>query len=160
MIRLIVAIERKGAIGRGGDLLFHIREDLRRFKTMTMGNTLVMGRRTFESLPNGALPGRRNIVLTSNPEYTAPGIETAPDINTALRMASQGPGDTFIIGGSTVYRAALPYADMLHLTVIDDEVPDADTFFPILDLDSYTVASIVPGEGKYRFVDLQRTYDK
>lgn len=155
MIRLIVAIDRHGAIGRGGDLLYHIREDLRRFKAMTMGNTLVMGRRTFESLPKGALPGRRNIVLTGNASYTAPGIETAPDIETALRMASEGPGDTFIIGGSTVYRAALPFAEMLHLTVIDDDTPDADTYFPTLDLDRYRVSGITPGEGNYRFVDLE-----
>lgn len=156
MIRLIVAIDRHGAIGRGGDLLYRIREDLRRFKAMTMGNVLVMGRRTFESLPNGALPGRRNIVLTGKADYSAPGIETAPDIGTALRMASEGPGDTFIIGGSTVYRAALPYADVLHLTVIDRETPEADTFFPVLDLDRYCVTRIVPGEGDYTFIDLER----
>lgn len=156
MIRLIVAIDRHGAIGRGGDLLYRIREDLRRFKAMTMGNVLVMGRRTFESLPNGALPGRRNIVLTGKADYSAPGIETAPDIGTALRMASEGPGDTFIIGGSTVYRAALPYADVLHLTVIDRETSEADTFFPVLDLDRYCVTRIVPGEGDYTFIDLER----
>ena len=76
-MNLIVAIDRKGAIGKGGDLLFHISADLRRFKALTMGNTIVMGRRTFESLPKGALPGRQNIVVTRQPDYAAPGVDVA-----------------------------------------------------------------------------------
>ncbi|MDE6276878.1 MAG: dihydrofolate reductase, partial [Muribaculaceae bacterium] len=108
MISIIVAIDRGGAIGRSGDLLYHIREDLRHFKALTVGNTVVMGRKTFESLPKGALPDRRNIVVTRNAQFSAPDIETAPSLEKALEMAADGPGETFIIGGGKIYARALP----------------------------------------------------
>lgn len=142
MIHLIVAIDRHGAIGRGGDLLFHFRDDLRRFKALTMGKTLIMGRKTFESLPGGALPGRRNIVVTSNPAYTAPGIETASTPLKALEMAAAGPGDTFIIGGAKIYAELLPYAECLDITAVKAAGEDADTFFPPLRLDDYRVTAV------------------
>lgn len=158
MIHIIVAIDRHGAIGKNGDLLFHIREDLRRFKALTTGNTLIMGRRTFESLPGGALPKRRNIVVTRSDTFAAEGIETARTPTEALTMAAAGPGDTFVIGGGQIYDALLPHADILDLTIADREDPDADTFFPPLNLDNYRVAAIEPGDG-YRFVTLRRKYD-
>ena len=95
MIRIIAATGRDGAIGRRGDLAFHISADLRRFKTLTTGHTVVMGRRTFESLPKGALPRRRNIVVTRNPAFSAPGAECAPSLEAALAMAASPQTDTF-----------------------------------------------------------------
>ncbi len=87
MIHVIVAIDENRGIGYGGDMLFHIREDLRRFKALTMGHALIMGRKTFDSLPNGALPGRRNIVITRNPDWSAPGAERARSLDDAIAMA-------------------------------------------------------------------------
>lgn len=155
MIHIIVAIDRKGAIGKNGDLLFHLRDDLRRFKAITMGNTLVMGRKTFDSLPGGALPGRRNIVITRSEDFSAPGVETAKSPDEALAMAAAGPGDTFIIGGGQIYAATLPLADVLDLTVVDREAPDADTFFPVIDLDAYRITALDRRDGFY-FVTLTR----
>lgn len=130
MINIIVAIDARGAIGRGGDLLFHRRDDMRHFRDITMGNTLVMGRKTFESLPGGALPGRRNIVITRNNGYTAPDIETVSSLAEALKAAEARGEDVMIIGGGEIYRQAMPLAQRLEITEIDTSAPDADTFFP------------------------------
>ena len=155
MIHIIVAIDRKGAIGKNGDLLFHLRDDLRRFKAITMGNTLVMGRKTFDSLPGGALPGRRNIVITRSEDFSASGVETAKSPDEALAMAAAGPGDTFIIGGGQIYAATLPLADVLDLTVVDREAPEADTSFPVIDLDAYRITALDRRDG-FSFVTLTR----
>lgn len=128
MIHIIAAIDQHRGIGYGGDMLYHIREDLRRFKSLTMGHTLVMGRKTFDSLPGGALPGRRNIVITRNEAWTAQGAERASSLAEALAMAA---GDEiYIIGGGQVYAEALPLADVLDLTLIHSAAPEVDTFFP------------------------------
>lgn len=139
MTHLIVAIDRKGAIGRAGDQLYYIREDLRHFRALTMGNTIIMGRKTFEALPKGALPGRKNIVVTRNQSYSAPGAEVAHSIAEAVAMAEN---EAFIIGGAEIYRQALPLTDTLHITVIEDEAPEADTFFPSIPFDSFRVTAV------------------
>lgn len=143
MTHLIVAIDRKGAIGRGGDQLYYIKEDLRHFKALTMGNTIIMGRKTFEALPKGALPGRKNIVVTRNQSYSAPGAETAHSIAEAVAMAEN---EAFIIGGAEIYRQGLPLADILHITVVDDETIDADTFFPPIPFDCFRVTAVSSAE--------------
>lgn len=131
MTTIIAAVAHDGAIGRNGDLAFHISADLKRFKALTTGHTVVMGRRTFESLPKGALPNRRNIVVTRNAAYNAPGIETAASLDEAMKMAA---GDEiFIIGGGEIYRQAIGLADRLELTEIDADCQGADTFFPTVD---------------------------
>ena len=128
-VTIIVAATRDMAIGDRGDLLYHISDDLKRFKSLTMGHPIIMGRKTFESFPKGALPGRRNIVVTRNSSYSAPGIETAPSVEEAVRMC--GDADmAFIIGGGEIYRQSLPLADRIELTLIDAERPEADTRFP------------------------------
>lgn len=156
-LTVIAAVGRDGAIGRGGDLAYHISADLRRFKALTMGHALIMGRRTFLSLPGGALPGRRNIVLTRDPGFSAPGVETAPSLADAVAMAP----DAFIIGGGQVYAAAMPLADRLEITAIDADTPDADTWFPTIGPE-WTVAEASesatdPRSGLgYRFVTYRR----
>lgn len=140
MIHIIVAIDRRGAIGSRGDMLFHLRADLRRFKALTMGHTLIMGRRTFDSLPGGALPGRRNIVLSRSADFSAPGAERASSLEEALAMA--GDSEVFIIGGAQIYAMAMPVADVLDLTVIDAEGADPDTFFPRIPLDNFRITEI------------------
>lgn len=136
---IIVACTRDFAIGRDGDLLFHISDDLKRFKALTMGHPIIMGRRTFESFPKGALPGRRNIVVTRNSEYSAPGIETAPSLEAALALCGHDSPAPFIIGGGEIYRQALPLSDKIELTLIDATAPDADTLFPVLSADEWSV---------------------
>lgn len=117
------------AIGRGGDLLYHVSADLRHFKELTMGGSVVMGRKTYESLPKGALPGRRNIVVTRQKDYRAPGIETAASLPEALELAANDGREVFVIGGGEIYRQAFHLADRLELTEIYAPTPpDADTY--------------------------------
>lgn len=132
MINIIVAATLDGAIGLRGDMLYYIRPDLQRFKALTTGHTVIMGRKTFESLPKGALPNRRNIVITRQTDFRAPGAELAHSLQEALNMA--GGEEIFIIGGESIYRAAMPLAQRLYLTQIHAERPDADTFFPLPEL--------------------------
>ncbi len=132
MINIIVAATLDGAIGLRGDMLYYIRPDLQRFKALTTGHTVIMGRKTFESLPKGALPNRRNIVITRQTDFRAPGAELAHSLHEALNMA--GGEEIFIIGGESIYRAAMPLAQRLYLTQIHAERPDADTFFPLPEL--------------------------
>lgn len=138
-ITIIVALTSDGAIGRRGDLLYHVSADLRRFKALTTGNTVVMGRKTFESLPKGALPDRRNIVISRDSAYRAAGADTYTSLDEAI--ASCAPDDkVFIIGGAQIYRLAMPLADELLVTRFDRTEPDADTFFPDIDEATWTLA--------------------
>lgn len=131
VVTIIVAVARDGAIGRRGDLLFHISDDLRRFKRLTMCHPIVMGRKTFESFPKGPLPGRTNIVVTRSGDYDGRGATVAGSLDEALKIAAaEETGRIFIIGGGEIYRQAFGIADALELTAIDAAVDDADTFFP------------------------------
>lgn len=147
MIHLIVATDLGRGIGAGGALLYYLKEDMRYFKALTTGNTVIMGRKTFESLPKGALPNRRNIIITGTPGWTAPDVEVAATPAQALEMAAEGSGDTFIIGGGSIYAAMLEDADILDITVVHDRATAADTFFPVIDIDKYQVTKIVPITG-------------
>ena len=115
MICIIAAVAANGAIGYRNRLLFNIREDMTRFRELTWGHTVVMGRHTFESLPNGALPNRRNIVLTRQAAYSAPNIEVFASLQEAL-AACAADDETFVLGGESVYAEALPLAQRLYLT--------------------------------------------
>ncbi len=141
MITIIVAVDLNNAIGRGGDMLYHLGADLRRFKALTMGHTLIMGRTTFDSLPKGALPGRRNIVVSRNTAFSAPGAERASSLEEAIAMA--GDAEIFIIGGGQIYTQALPLADTIELTVISDRAEGADTFFPAIPEEEFERVSSV-----------------
>ena len=139
MISIIAAVARNMAIGRGNELIYWLPNDLRRFKALTTGHTIIMGRRTFESLPMGALPNRRNIVLTrSGKEF--PGAETYSSLREALDSCLPSE-EVFVIGGATVYAEALPLADRLCLTEVDDEPEGADAFFPQVSSDLWKVSS-------------------
>ena len=128
-LSIIAAVAKGGAIGKNGGLLCHMSADLQRFKALTTGHTIVMGRRTFDSLPKGALPNRRNIVITRNPQFSAPGVEVALSVEDAFRMA-ESDGEVFVIGGEQIYRATLPFASRLYLTEIDATFFGAHAFFP------------------------------
>lgn len=152
---IIVACTRDFAIGRSGDLLYHISDDLKRFKALTMGHPIIMGRRTFESFPKGALPGRRNIVVTRNPAYTAQGIETATSLDDALALCGGDSPNPYIIGGGEVYRQALPLAERIELTLIDALAPDADTHFPLLTSSEWKIQDDDNGDRPFEIESLE-----
>ncbi len=130
-IALIAAVADNGAIGRNQQLLCHLPNDMKHFKNLTSGHTVVMGRRTFESLPKGALPNRRNIVLTHNPHLAWPGVTVVHSLD---ELTAQSPDDLiFIIGGATLYNETIDRADTLYITHIHHTFDDADTFFPPID---------------------------
>ena len=128
MILIIAAVAANRAIGYQNKLLYWLPNDLKRFKSLTTGNTIIMGRRTFESLPKGALPNRRNIVL-SRTQTEFPGCDTYASLQEALAHCAKDE-EVYIIGGSSVYEQALPLADRLCLTEIHDTPANADAFFP------------------------------
>lgn len=129
-MNLIVAVSRNYGIGKDGRLLFSIPEDMRYFRDMTMGSTVVMGRATLESLPGGRpLKGRRNIVLSRDPMFRAEGVSV---VNTLSQLAELLEGDAFVIGGEAVYRLLLDYCQRAYVTAVEAE-PPADRFFPNLD---------------------------
>jgi dihydrofolate reductase len=129
MISIIVAIAQNGAIGYKGDLIYHLSADLRRSKELTTGNTVIMGRKTYESLPKGALPNRRNIVLTRQQGVSYPGTEVYSSLDEALSKCARDE-KVYIMGGAQVYTQALPMADELEITLVNDTPALADTFFP------------------------------
>ncbi len=136
-ISLIAAIDRNRAIGLNGDQLVYISQDLKHFREATMGCPVIMGRKTNLALPKGRLPGRRNIVLTRSDDFASrvakvEGVEVARSVDEAIGAVSAEP-QVFVIGGEQVYRAFMPVADELVLTVIDFAFPRADAFFPPLD---------------------------
>jgi dihydrofolate reductase len=130
-ISIIVAIAENLAIGKDNLLLWHISEDLKRFKKLTAGHTLIMGRNTFLSLPNGALPRRRHIVISDQKGETFEGCEMAGSIEEAIHLAGDGD-ECFVIGGGMVYKQFLPVAGKLYLTQVHKSF-EADTFFPEID---------------------------
>ncbi len=129
MLTLIAAIDRCRGIGFQNKLLFWLPNDLKHFKALTTGHTIIMGRKTFESLPKGALPNRRNIVLSTQENLKCAGAEVYQSLEEALRHCAPDE-EVYVIGGASVYRQAMPLADRLCLTEIDAEAPQADAFFP------------------------------
>ncbi|MDE5811425.1 MAG: dihydrofolate reductase [Muribaculaceae bacterium] len=145
--RMILAMGRDHAIGHQGNLLCHLSADLRRFKQLTLGHAIIMGRKTFDSLPKGALPGRRNIVVTRNSAWSAPGVETASSLDEAIALASTTDSTPYIIGGGQIYRQALPLVSLIELTLIDADFPDADTRLPELTLTDWQITeTTLPAE--------------
>ena len=157
----IVVIADDGAIGKNNGLLCHLPADLKHFKQITMGHTIIMGRRTFDSLPNGALPGRENIVVSRNHHLQIDGATVCHCLEEALQKASM-PGERFVIGGAQLYAAAIDMIDTLHLTALHAQFPDADTFFPAIDLNEWQEVEREDFQADernkypYSFVTLQR----
>jgi dihydrofolate reductase len=141
-LALIVAVARNGVIGRGGDLPWHVSEDLRHFKNTTSGHAIIMGRKTHESIGR-ALPKRRNIVVTrSGAQFQ--GCETAASLEEAIALARTSDECPFVVGGARLYEAALALATEIHMTTIDEDV-EGDTFFP-MDLPEFEEVEARPGE--------------
>ena len=158
----IVAVDATWAIGCQGDLLFSLPTDMRRFRTLTMGGTVILGRKTLDSFPGGKpLPKRRNIVITRNPDLTVEGAEIASGPEEALALA-QGDENIWVIGGGSVYTALLSRCKRVYLTKVDQAAENADTFFPNLDkLPNWKVekrSEPVEESGlTYRFIDYVNT---
>ena len=159
-ISIIAAVAKNRAIGFENKLIYWLPNDLKRFKALTTGHTIIMGRNTFESLPKGALPNRRNVVLSTTVKEL-PGCEVFPTLDAALQSC-QPDEDIYIIGGARVYEQAISKADRLCLTEVDDTPAQADAFFP-----DYSDWQVVNKEAhpkderheyEYAFVDYERTH--
>ena len=131
-VHAIVAVASDWAIGRQGELLCHLPADMKHFKEVTMGHSIVMGRKTFESFPRRPLPGRQNIVITRNRQWQYPGVTVVHSVEEAIAAAETQ--DVFIIGGADVYAQTLPMVEVLHLTVIHARWACADAYFPTFDM--------------------------
>ena len=155
-LALIAAVTRNGAIGKAGGLLWREPEDQKHFRRVTMGCPVIMGRKTWDSLPERfrPLPGRRNVVITRNAEWHASGADAVPSLAAALALLADAP-KAFVIGGAEVYALALPHADELVLTEIDAEL-DGDTFFPRWDRARFVETSREDRPG-YSFVSYDNT---
>lgn len=138
-ITIIVAIAENFAIGKENELLFHLPDDLKRFKQITMGHPVIMGRNTLLSLPRWPLPGRRNIVITDQREDDFPGCETVFSVAEATARIA-GETEAFVIGGGSIYRQFFPLAHRLYLTLVHRPF-DADTWFPEIDYSAWTEIS-------------------
>ncbi len=132
-ISIIVATDKNRAIGYKNRLLFWLPDDLKRFKALTTGHTIIMGRKTFESLPKGALPDRRNIVLSRKEDLSYPNTEIFHSLEAAINACKE-EAELFMIGGESIYRETLPLATRLYVTEVDTTAPQADAFFPEIDL--------------------------
>jgi dihydrofolate reductase len=137
IISLLVAMDEKRGIGKDGKLPWRLSSDLKRFRELTMGHHIIVGRKTFESIGK-PLPGRRTILVTRNLNYTVEGCLVAGSVESALKLAKErGESEAFIIGGADIYAQALEVADRIYLTEVHAEV-DADTFFPEFDRSAWT----------------------
>lgn len=163
-ISAIVALSKNNVIGKDGKLPWHVPEDLKRFKALTSGHVVVMGRKTFESIGN-PLPNRTNIVITRDPDYLAEGIIIAHSLQEALDISKKeelktfdtSKNEIFIIGGGQIYEQAMPVTDKLYLTIIDEEI-EGDTFFPdYSEFSKVTFEESIESNGKtIKFIDLEK----
>jgi Dihydrofolate reductase len=158
-ISLIVAMAANRVIGRDGQMPWHLSADLQRFKKITLGSPILMGRKTFEAIGR-PLPGRANLIISQNPDFRAAGCQVFSDIDSALQAVADCK-ELFVIGGSTLYEAMLPIADCLYLTLIEQPFV-GDTYFPLFDetqwreIDSEQVLDDPQVNFSYRFSTLER----
>lgn len=158
MISIIAAIGKNRELGKDNKLLWQIPSDMKRFKDLTTGNVVIMGRKTYESLPEKyrPLPDRLNIIITRDSNYSASGANVYNSIETAIEEARKTNKEIFIIGGAQIYLLGIKYAEKLYLTLVDKEYPEADAFFP----DYADFGKMIyeqenrSGELKYKYVEL------
>lgn len=152
-IVLVAAMARGNVIGADGGMPWHLPDDLRRFKELTLGHPMVMGRRTFDSIGR-PLPGRTSIVITRDPDWARQGVLTATSLAAAVEIAASRSDEVMVIGGGQIYAAALPLAERLEITHIDRTV-DGDTWFPPIPAAEWTVTAEERHDG-YRFTTYRR----
>ena len=154
-IVIIAAVAKNRVIGKNNTLIWNIPADMAHFKALTTGQTVIMGRKTWESLPPRfrPLPGRRNIVISRQADYAAPGAELADSLGAALHLVA-GADTAFVIGGEQIYRQAMAVADRLEITEVALE-PEGDAWFPEIPAAEWNKAADLPGDG-YAFVTYRR----
>ncbi len=152
-IGAVVVIDQNNAIGNKGDLLCHLPNDLKHFKRITTGHTILMGRRTFESLPKGALPNRTNIVVSTSSAENFPSCITAKSVGEALSKSDKDK-DIFIIGGGKLYNSTIEITNILYLTRIHHSFNEADTYFPNINFDEWQLV-----EEEHHKADEKHAYD-
>jgi len=156
MISIIVAIGKNRAIGRNNQLLWDIPEDMDHFRKITTGHTVIMGEKTFHSIGK-PLPNRKNIVVTLDYNFQAEGVEVRYSLDEVLREYKNKEEEVFVIGGGMIYNLALPYADKLYLTIVEDAPEDADTFFGDYSAFKKVVKEEKMDNGKYKFTFVEVT---
>lgn len=157
MISIIVAMSPQRAIGFRNRLPWHLPEDLAHFKALTTGHTIIMGRKTFESLPNGALPHRRNVVITRQREAMQQRVHDCAlydSLEEALKLEAKDK-EVFIIGGESIYRQSLPYANKIYATLVGQEPKAADAWFPEIDMSEWHITKKEKHAG-FSFILLER----
>ena len=160
MLSIIAAISEDNAIGKGGELLCHLPNDLRHFKQITLGSAVIMGSATYLSLPRRPLPKRQNIVITSRQDAVFEGADVAHSIEEALQMVSEVE-EAFVIGGGSIYRQMMPLADKLYITEVYDTPKDADAFFPNIGIEWEVKFAEIHGkddnnDADYAFVNYEK----
>lgn len=140
-LSIIVAIAQNGAIGKDNDLLWHLSGDLKRFKQLTTGHHVVMGRKTWDSLPKRPLPKRQNIVMTNNPDFAADGATVVHSVNDLFNVLKDCDDEVFVMGGAAIYKALLPFCRRLYITRVYRDY-EADVYFPTIDMSEFTLVSL------------------
>lgn len=156
---MIAAAAENNALGKENDLVWHLPDDFKRFKQLTTGHHIIMGRKTFESFPQ-PLPNRTHIIVTRNPEYTAKGALVVHSLEKALEIAKEDP-QPFIIGGGEIYELALPFAKKIELTRVHSDF-EADTFFPELNENKWELVNeeFHPTDEKHKYAFTYLTYER
>lgn len=161
---IIVAVDQKNAIGRNNQLLCHLSGDLKNFKALTSGCPVIMGRKTFESLPNGPLPKRTNIVLSRNEDYVIDGAITCESVDEVMNLrVVRNAERVFVIGGAAIYKEFFDKADKIYMTCIRNTFDDADAFFPEVDIDHWRINSVsdeIPADEKNDFPYFFAVYER
>ena len=161
MLSILVAVAENGAIGKDNDLIWYLSDDLKRFKALTTGHTIIMGRKTFESLPKGALPNRTNVVLTKDKSKSYPNCLMLHSVEEIIEKYAEDSEEHFIIGGGQLYADLLPFAKRIYLTRVHHSF-EADVFFPEIEMEEWLVESeekhsvSEKNEFPYSFVNLVR----
>ena len=163
-LSIIVAQAENRAIGLGGDMPWHLSGDLRRFKALTMGHPVVMGRHTWESLPKRPLAGRRNIVFSQSIGFAPEGAEVVHSVNGLFKLLHLCEDEVFVIGGGRIYETLMPWVNRLYVTWVHRDYPEADTYFPVIDLSDFTFAHQTerltdePSGLEYSYAEYDRKY--
>lgn len=161
MLSIIVALAENNAIGKNNDLIWYISDDLKRFKKLTTGHTILMGRKTYESLPHGALPNRENIVITRDQNLELPKCTMMHSMEEVINKYAHSKEEVFVIGGGSIYEKLLPYAKKLYLTRVHASF-EADVYFPEINRDDWKLLSeehhqkSEKNEFNFSFIDLQK----
>lgn len=157
-LSIIVAMAENRAIGKDNDLLWHLSADLKRFKKLTTGHPVVMGRKTWESLPKRPLPGRRNIVFSQSEGFAPEGAEVVRSVNGLFQVLKGCDDEVFVMGGASIYEMLLPFANRLYVTHVYREF-DADVYFPVIDMSEFALVNL--GEPMYdEESDLDYAYEE